>query len=108
MLSGAGNLYARTWLGYRVKDSTSGFRAYRTATLAQQDLGTVTSEGYAFQIEMTRRVHLSGGRIVEVPITFIERTHGKSKMSRSIVFEALGRVTGWGIKDRFGRKRGHE
>ena len=107
MLSGAGNLYARAWLGYRVKDSTSGFRAYRTSMLATQNLDSIRSEGYSFQIEMTRRVHRSSGRIVEVPITFIERAHGKSKMSRRIVIEALASVTGWGIKDRFGRKRGH-
>jgi dolichol-phosphate mannosyltransferase len=103
-LSGAGNLYARAWLGYRVKDSTSGFRAYRTELLAQQDLDTVRSAGYAFQIEMTRRIHRSKGRIVEVPITFIERAHGKSKMSKRIVVEALASVTRWGIKDRFSKK----
>lgn len=104
MLSGAGNLYARAWLGYRVKDSTSGFRAYRTEILAKQDLDGVRSQGYAFQIEMTRRIHRSNGVIVEVPITFIERAHGKSKMSKRIVAEALASVTRWGIKDRFSRK----
>jgi dolichol-phosphate mannosyltransferase len=103
-LSGAGNLYARAWLGYRVKDSTSGFRAYRTGILAKQNLDDVRSQGYAFQIEMTRRIHRSHGVIVEVPITFIERAHGKSKMSKMIVAEALASVTRWGIKDRFGRK----
>ncbi|HVF52946.1 MAG TPA: polyprenol monophosphomannose synthase [Actinomycetota bacterium] len=103
-LSGAGNLYARAWLGFKVKDSTSGFRAYRVSLLAQQDLTTVRSEGYAFQIEMTRRIHKAGGRIVEVPITFVERVAGRSKMSRRIVFEALSSVTRWGLKDRFGRR----
>ena len=103
MLSGAGNLYARAWLGYKVQDSTSGFRAYKTDLLAKQDLDSVRSQGYAFQIEMTRRIHRSNGVIVEVPITFIERAHGKSKMSKKIVAEALASVTRWGIKDRFGK-----
>ena len=99
-LSGAGNLYARAWLGYRVKDSTSGFRAYRTAVLRQAELDTVRSEGYAFQVEMTRRFHLAGARITEVPITFVERAAGRSKMSRRIVAEALVAVTRWGLQDR--------
>ena len=104
-LSAAGNLYARTWLGYAVRDSTSGFRAYRTAALARQNLETVRSEGYAFQVEMTRRFHLAGADIGEVPITFVERETGKSKMSRRIVFEALVAVTGWGMRDRLGISR---
>ena len=104
LLSSAGNVYARMWLGYKVKDSTAGFRAYRTSALARQDLGSIHSEGYGFQIEMTRRFHRAGHRIREVPITFTERALGHSKMSRRIVIEALGSVTRWGIKDRFGRK----
>lgn len=104
ILSSAGNVYARAWLGYKVKDSTAGFRAYRTAALAGQDLENIHSEGYGFQIEMTRRFHLAGLRIKEVPITFTERALGHSKMSRRIVIEALASVTRWGIKDRFGRK----
>lgn len=98
VLSGAGNLYARAWLGFGVRDSTSGFRAYRRAAIARHDLSTVRSEGYAFQIEMTLRVHQAGGRIVEVPITFVEREAGASKMSRRIVLEALASVTRWGVK----------
>jgi dolichol-phosphate mannosyltransferase len=104
-LSAAGNLYARAWLGYDVADSTSGFRAFRREVLEREDLSTLRAEGYAFQIEMTRRVYRTGGRIVEVPITFIERVKGKSKMSRRIVFEAMARVTRWGIHDRFGRNK---
>lgn len=104
MLSLGGNLYARAWLGFPVRDSTSGFRAYKTAALADGDLGALRSEGYSFQIEMTRRIHRSGGRIAEVPITFVERARGKSKMSRRIVLEAMLRVTRWGIEDRFGRR----
>lgn len=104
MLSLGGNLYARMWLGFQVRDSTSGFRAYDIAALKELDLATVRSEGYAFQIEMTRRIHRRGGRIEEVPITFVERTQGESKMSRNIVLEAMARVTRWGMSDRFGRR----
>ena len=105
-LSGAGNLYARAWLGYRVKDSTSGFRAYRTDVLREAQLETVRSEGYAFQVEMTFRFHVAGARIAEVPITFVERAAGRSKMSRRIVAEALVAVTRWGIRHRAQGLRG--
>ncbi len=105
LLSMGGNVYARAWLGYPVRDSTSGFRAYRADFLAAQDLGSIRSEGYGFQIEMTRRAYRGGKRIVEVPITFIEREHGRSKMSRRIVFEALVDVTRWGLRDRLPRGR---
>lgn len=106
MLSASGNLYARMWLGFPVRDATSGFRAYRVSMLAEQNLDTVRSEGYAFQIEMTRRIYKAGGRIVEIPITFVERVAGRSKMSKKIVAEALTQVTRWGINDRFkDRKR---
>lgn len=106
LLSRGGNLYARAWLGFDVKDSTSGFRAYRTSVLENEDLESLRSEGYAFQIEMTRRVHLRSGSIVEVPITFVERVRGTSKMSRAIVLEAMASVTRWGLRDRLGRGRG--
>jgi dolichol-phosphate mannosyltransferase len=104
ILSQGGNLYARVWLGFGVRDSTSGFRAYRVAALAEQDLSNVRSEGYAFQIEMVRRLHRAGIRIVEVPIIFVERETGRSKMTRRIVIEAIGRVTGWGLRDRLLRR----
>ena len=104
-LSLGGNLYARMWLGFKVMDSTSGFRAYRVDALRAQDLSQLRSEGYAFQIEMTRRVHRSGGRIREVPITFVERAQGKSKMSRRIVIEAIVKVTRWGIRDRITHRK---
>jgi len=104
-LSLAGNIYARTWLGFRVMDSTSGFRAYRVSALGAEDLDSVGSSGYAFQIEMARRVHLDGGTIAEVPITFVERVQGRSKMSRRIVLEAIVKVTRWGVHDRFTRSR---
>lgn len=105
VLSAGGNIYARAWLGYSIKDSTSGFRAYRTKILEAEDLSSVRSAGYSFQIEMTRRIYQAGGRMVEVPITFVEREQGRSKMSRKIVVEALISVAGWGIKDRFGKSR---
>ena len=104
-LSIAGNVYARAWLGYPVTDSTAGFRAFRAEALATQDLASVRTEGYGFQIEMTRRIWHAGGRIEEVPIVFTERAAGKSKMSRRIVIEALAHVTRWGIADRLGRRR---
>jgi glycosyltransferase involved in cell wall biosynthesis len=104
ILSQAGNLYARAWLGFDVRDSTSGFRAYRVAALTEQDLAGVRSEGYAFQIEMVRRFYRAGKHIAEVPITFVERGAGRSKMSRGIVFEAIGRVTEWGLRDRLLRR----
>jgi dolichol-phosphate mannosyltransferase len=100
LLSRAGNLYARVLLGFDVRDSTSGFRAYRSEALAEQNLERIRSEGYAFQIEMTHRVWLARRRIDEVPITFTERREGKSKLSRRIVFEALWRVPVWALKHR--------
>lgn len=104
-LSLAGNLYARMWLGFSVRDSTSGFRAYSTDALRREELGSLRSEGYSFQIEMTRRIFRAGGTIVEVPITFVERAKGRSKMSRRIVLEAMLGVTRWGVQDLFGRRR---
>lgn len=104
LLSRSANVYARTLLGFGVADSTAGFRAYRTSWLVTQNLSSITSEGYAFQIEMTWRVHRSGGRIAEIPITFVERTLGHSKMSRRIVLEALWAVARWGVKDRWTKK----
>ncbi|HWC14028.1 MAG TPA: polyprenol monophosphomannose synthase [Actinomycetota bacterium] len=104
LLSRFGNVYARAWLGFDVKDATAGFRAYRTSWLSEVDLASVRSEGYAFQVEMTFRTHNSGKRIVEVPITFTEREQGRSKMSKAIVVEALARIAGWGLARRFQRQ----
>ena len=105
-LSGTGNVYARVWLGFGVRDSTSGFRAYRTDHLARLKLETIRSEGYAFQIEMVRRMFYTGAEIREIPIVFADREAGKSKMSKRIVFEALGLVAVWGFLDRVkGRRR---
>lgn len=104
-LSRAGNVYARALLGLAVRDATSGFRAYRAAALGNAMLEAVASEGYAFQIEMVRRVQRAGGRVAEIPITFVERHEGRSKMTRGIVLEALVRVTRWGLQDRLSRLR---
>jgi dolichol-phosphate mannosyltransferase len=103
LLSRGGNRYARALLGLKVADATSGFRAYDSAWLKSVDLTTVRSEGYAFQVEMVRRARASGARVKEIPITFTERTRGRSKMSRAIVLEALFRVTRWGLEDRLRR-----
>lgn len=104
LLSRAANLYARILLGRGVKDLTAGFRIYRTAKLLEIDLVSVRSEGYCFQIEMTKRSSQIGAKIIEVPITFIERKHGQSKMSKKIVFEAIFRVTLWGLTTKFRKK----
>ena len=105
-LSRSANVYARLLLGSKVKDMTAGFRIYRTAKLIKIDLASVKSEGYCFQIEMTKRMAQIDGNIMEVPITFIERKYGRSKMSRKIVFEAIYRVTAWGLSAKFRGKRG--
>jgi dolichol-phosphate mannosyltransferase len=100
ILSRGGNTYTRVALGLPLRDATAGFRAYRAETLAKIELDEVASHGYCFQIDMAWRVQRAGGRIVEVPITFVEREHGQSKMSRAIVVEALANVTVWGVEQR--------
>jgi dolichol-phosphate mannosyltransferase len=97
LISRGGTLYARLMLGLPVHDVTGGFRAFRHETLRRLVLDDVASQGYCFQIDMTRRVHAAGLTIVEVPITFVERERGQSKMSGAIVREALWRVTVWGL-----------
>ena len=103
LLSRGGNTYARLMLGIGLKDATGGYRAYRAATLRAIALDEVESQGYCFQIDLAMRAIRAGLRVVEVPITFIERVHGTSKMSRAIVVEALWRVTVWGVTGRGGR-----
>jgi len=104
-LSRSANWYANTALGLGVRDATAGFRAYPARTLRELDLAGVASQGYCFQIDLTWRVHRNQGRIVEVPITFVERARGRSKMDRKIVFEALWRVSAWGLLTRAQRLR---
>jgi dolichol-phosphate mannosyltransferase len=104
-LSRWGNRYAAAVLGLDVRDATAGFRVYRAQTLQGIDLDTVRADGYGFQIEMAYRVAGNGGRIVEVPIAFVDRVRGTSKMSGRIVVEALELVTWWCVRDRLLRRR---
>lgn len=106
MLSRGGNVYARLALGVPLRDATGGYRAFRADALRRLDLHDVASQGYCFQVDLVWRAVQSGLRVVEVPITFIERVEGTSKMSSAIVFEALVKVTGWGVARRFGWLRG--
>jgi glycosyltransferase involved in cell wall biosynthesis len=104
LLSQQGNRYAAAILRLPVSDATSGFRAYRATAVAAVDLERVRADGYGFQIEMVHRVAGLGGKLVELPISFTERTEGQSKMSTRIVFEALVLVTWWGVRDRLDRR----
>lgn len=99
-LSKWGNRYAAGVLGMDVRDATSGYRAYSAEALARVDFHTVRADGYGFQIEMAYRVLATGGRLREVPISFVDRARGTSKMSGWIVAEALALVTWWGLRDR--------
>ncbi|MEE1928964.1 polyprenol monophosphomannose synthase [Streptomyces sp. TRM 70351] len=99
-LSRGGSTYARMALGIPVRDVTGGFRAFRAETLAGLGVDTVASQGYCFQVDLAYRAVRAGYHVVEVPITFVERELGDSKMSRDIVVEALWRVTAWGVRSR--------
>ena len=103
LLSLGGNRYARMMLGVPLRDITGGFRAYRADTLRALNLSSVRSEGYCFQVELALRAVEAGQRTAEVPITFVERRQGASKMSRAIVLEAMRRVTVWGLQRRLRR-----
>ncbi|HSO68872.1 MAG TPA: polyprenol monophosphomannose synthase [Arachnia sp.] len=105
-ISKGGSLWTRLWLGIPVKDATGGFNAYRASTLRGISLDEVASAGYCFQIDLVWRALKAGFTVVEVPIEFVEREFGDSKMSRSIVIEALIRTTLWGIDHRFGQLTG--
>jgi dolichol-phosphate mannosyltransferase len=98
MLSRWGNVYAQFMLASSTRDMTAGFRVYKASLLQRLDLENLSARGYSFQVEMTRKSEQAKARIVEVPITFIEREHGVSKMSRSIVIEAMLLVTKLGLK----------
>lgn len=102
-LSRYGNRYAGFVLGDPIRDLTSGYRAYRADTLRSVHAETTRSTGYAFQIELAHRIARAGHTVVEVPIEFNDRTAGDSKMSSWITFEALARVTWWGLRDRIRR-----
>jgi dolichol-phosphate mannosyltransferase len=101
-LSRAGNRYARFCLGLDVRDATSGFRVYRADALRAITAAPIRSDGYGFQIELASRAWNAGLAIGEIPITFRERSHGQSKISRRIVIEALWLVTLWGVRARLG------
>ena len=97
LLSWGGNRYASAVLGLGVADSTAGFRAYAATLLRRLDLDAIRAEGYGFQIEMTYRSKRAGATVTEIPIRFVDRVAGESKMSSAIVVEALGLVTWWGL-----------
>jgi dolichol-phosphate mannosyltransferase len=92
LVSWGGSFYARVLLGVRIRDLTGGFKCYRRVVLETIDLDAIESKGYAFQVEGTYRTLRKGFRVVEVPIRFIDRVHGQSKMSRAIFLEAVARV----------------
>jgi dolichol-phosphate mannosyltransferase len=105
MLSIWGNRYAGFALALGVRDSTAGYRAYRAPLLRAMNIESTHSAGYAFQIEMTYRALLAGGRIEEVPIAFTDRIRGTSKMSGHIIIEAMTLVTLWALRDRVLRRK---
>jgi dolichol-phosphate mannosyltransferase len=100
MLSRGGNAYVRMALGVPLRDATGGFRAYRSEVLRKLELDDVASQGYCFQVDLALRALREQFRVVEVPITFVERERGASKMDRRIIAEALWRVTGWAFTSR--------
>ena len=99
-LSRWGNRFAAGMLGLAVNDATSGYRAYSRETLQRMDFGSVTAEGYGFQVEMTHRAVRSGARVVEIPIAFTDRVHGVSKLTHHIIGEAFGLVVRLWFRDR--------
>ncbi|GAB2811384.1 polyprenol monophosphomannose synthase [Streptomyces chlorus] len=107
-ISRGGSLYSRVALDLPLRDITGGFRAFRRETLEGLGLDEVASQGYCFQVDLARRTVKAGYHVVEVPITFVERELGDSKMSRDILVEALWRVTAWGVGERVGKVFGRE
>ncbi|WP_049651106.1 polyprenol monophosphomannose synthase [Kitasatospora sp. MY 5-36] len=106
LLSRGGSTYSRLMLGVPIRDVTGGYRAFRKETLLGLGMDEVASAGYCFQVDLAWRTVKAGFKVAEVPITFVERELGASKMSRSIVVEALWRVTTWGVTDRLAKLRG--
>ena len=101
LLSRGGNLYTRVLLGIRVRDATAGFRVFRRTTLERLDLSTIASYGYVFQVDLAFRTLQAGMRVVEVPIEFVERVRGESKMNTEVASESLRRITRWGLRHRW-------
>jgi len=106
VLSVGGNVYVKVMLGMSVNDATGGYRVYRATALRELDLDSVESQGYGFQVDMTWRAVRAGLDVVEVPIEFVERVVGESKMSGSIVQEAMLNVTKWSVTHRMDALRG--
>lgn len=106
VISKSGSLWTRMMLGVPLKDATGGFNAFRADTLRGIQFDRIASAGYCFQIDLGWRSLKAGYRVVEVPITFVEREYGQSKMSHKIVAEALLRTTWWGLRHRAGQVRG--
>lgn len=98
LISKGGNLYARVMLGVPIRDATAGFRAFRAEPLRSLPYKAAQASGYAFQVEMAMRAHQAGLKVVEVPISFRDRTRGTSKMGTGIVIEAMRLVTIWGLR----------
>ncbi len=105
LLSRGGNLYTRLLLGIRVKDATAGYRVFRRGTLEAIGLGRVQALGYVFQVELAYRTLQAGLRVTEVPIRFVERVRGDSKMTPEVARESLVRITRWGLSERLRRLR---
>lgn len=103
LISKGGNVYARTMLGIPTRDATAGFRAFRREALEMLPYGAAEASGYGFQVEMAWRAHRMGLRVVEVPIVFRDRQMGTSKMTKTIVAEAMRLVTLWGLQRMVGR-----
>ncbi|MCC9306781.1 polyprenol monophosphomannose synthase [Kitasatospora sp. RB6PN24] len=108
LLSRGGSTYSRLMLGVPIRDVTGGYRAFRKETLLGLGMDQVASAGYCFQVDLAFRTVSNGFKVAEVPITFVEREHGASKMSKNIVFEALWRVTVWGTQARFAKLTGRK
>ena len=100
LLSRGGNLYTRLLLGMPLRDATAGFRLFRRSALEAIHLEGVDSQGYVFQADLAHRAWQAGLRVVEVPIEFVERERGESKMSPSVATESLRRITRWGLHER--------
>jgi dolichol-phosphate mannosyltransferase len=105
LLSRGGNLYVRLLLGVRVRDATAGYRLFRRATLEKIDLESVQSTGYVFQTDLVARTLNAGLAVREVPIEFVERVRGDSKMSGAVATESLRRITAWGVRERVAQLR---
>jgi dolichol-phosphate mannosyltransferase len=104
-MSRYGNRYACVVLGLPIHDATSGFRVIRASALRDNDLFKTRSRGYGFMIETAYRMHRGGAAMAEVPVTFVDRVRGKSKLSLSVAVEELALATGWGLRDLVLRRR---